>query len=133
MASTVCAEIALRARVGKCPEGGLGLEWYARGAFVFDTAYITYASEKSTGESFSSHFQIPIRGSGSKRFTGVRRKEVAGSTGGRGLSVQVVRLLGPGYVLDGHGTKPLKPTRTSVNSRDSPPVTNRGNGPRAIS
>ena len=64
MASTVCTEIALQARVGKCPEGGLGLEWYARGAFVFATAYIAYASEKSTVESFFSHFQIPIRGSG---------------------------------------------------------------------
>ena len=67
MASTVYAEIALRARVGKCPEGGLGLEWYARGAFGFDTSYITYASEKSTVESFFSHFQIPIRGSGATR------------------------------------------------------------------
>ena len=63
-ASTVYAEIALRARVGKCPERGLGLEWYARGAFVFDTEYITYASEKSTVERFFPHFQIPIRGSG---------------------------------------------------------------------
>ncbi len=69
MASTVDAEIALRARVGKCPEGGLGLEWYARGAFVFDTAYITYASEKITVESFFSHFQISIRGSGEARVT----------------------------------------------------------------
>ena len=64
IASKVYAEIALHARVGKCTEGGLGLEWYARGAFVCDTAYITYTSEKSTVESFFSHFQIPIRGSG---------------------------------------------------------------------
>ena len=61
--------MALCARVGKCPERGLGPEWYARGAFVFDTAYITYASEKSTVESFFSHFQIPIRGSGRRQAT----------------------------------------------------------------
>ena len=57
-ASTVYAEIALRARVGKCSERGLGLEWYARGAFVFDTAYITYASEKAQWSAFSLIFRF---------------------------------------------------------------------------